>query len=88
MEPETEPVRAAQQRNQNPTRILGRCSSAQSKMFCFRKNVFLIMVKLEVCNQEGMEIKVETEDLEDSFHLQNGSNFSMDDSTGIKLNFL
>ena len=46
------------------------------------------MVKLEVCNQEGMEIKVETEDLEDSFHLQNGSNFSMDDSTGIKLNFL
>ena len=57
-------------------------------MFYFRKNVFLIMVKLEVCDQKGVEIKVEKEDLEDSFYLQNGSNFSMDNSTGIKLNFL
>ena len=49
------------------------------------------MVKLEVCDQKGVkgvEIKVEKEDLEDSFYLQNGSNFSMDNSTGIKLNFL
>ncbi|XP_023326447.1 nuclear factor related to kappa-B-binding protein-like isoform X2 [Eurytemora carolleeae] len=39
------------------------------------------MVKLEVCDQKGVEIKVEKEDLEDSFYLQNGSNFSMDNST-------